>query len=100
VTVQSTSPGLSHREVIRIVNRYIGVEGGYLGDFSYRTHEEFYLEYCDLDINPFDYLEERVRPASGSSACLRRVRDHPAALQPFRDRDQLRRTTRRESSGA
>jgi hypothetical protein len=55
---QRGSSGLSHKEIIRIVNRYIGVSGGYLGDFSYRTHANFYPEYCDLDINPFDYLEE------------------------------------------
>ncbi len=53
-----TAAGLSSREIIRIVNRYIGVESGYLGDFSYRTHSEFYPEYCDLDLDPFDYLEE------------------------------------------
>ncbi|QQR76119.1 MAG: abortive infection family protein [Holophagales bacterium] len=35
-----------------MVNRYIGVAGGYLGDFSYRTHAEFYPEYCGLDIDP------------------------------------------------
>jgi hypothetical protein len=53
-----TAAGLSSREIIRIVNRYIGVESGYLGDFSYRTHSEFYPEYCDLDLDPFDYLAE------------------------------------------
>ena len=37
---------------MKIVNHYIGVEGGYLGDFSYRTHAEFYPLYCDLDIDP------------------------------------------------
>jgi hypothetical protein len=41
--------------VTRLVNRYIGVQGGYLGDFSYRTHADFYPEYCDLDINPYDF---------------------------------------------
>ena len=50
--------GLSEKEIMRIVNRYIGVSGGYLGDFSYRTHAEFYPEYCDLDIDPFEYLDE------------------------------------------
>src|SRR3954452_20643220 len=49
--------GLTNREIIRIVNRYIGVSGGYLGDFTYRTHEEFYPEYCDLELNPYDFLE-------------------------------------------
>ncbi|WP_241474151.1 abortive infection family protein [Mycolicibacterium neoaurum] len=47
--------GLTHQEVIKVVNRYIGVAGGYLGDFSYRTHAEFYPEYCDLDIDPNNY---------------------------------------------
>jgi hypothetical protein len=44
-------PGLTNREIEKLVHRYIGVDGGYLGDFSYRTHHEFYLE-LDLDINP------------------------------------------------
>ncbi|MBK6520253.1 MAG: abortive infection family protein [Polyangiaceae bacterium] len=30
----------------------MGVNGGYLGDFSYRTHFEFYPQFCDLDIDP------------------------------------------------
>jgi len=47
--------GLSSLEIAKIVNRYIGVFGGYLGDFSYRSHADFYPEYCDLDINPYDY---------------------------------------------
>lgn len=38
--------------VVKIVNRYIGTEGGYLGDFTYRTHKEFYPEYCDLVKDP------------------------------------------------
>src|SRR5688572_25454515 len=43
--------GLTNPEIMKIVNRYIGVAGGYLGDFSYRTHTDFYPEYCNLDIN-------------------------------------------------
>jgi hypothetical protein len=47
--------GLTPGEVITIVNRFIGVSGGYLGDFSYRSHDEFYAEYCDLpNIHPGD----------------------------------------------
>lgn len=41
--------------IIKVVNRYIGVSGGYLGDFSYRTHADFYTEYCDLDIDPYQF---------------------------------------------
>jgi hypothetical protein len=58
VNSQTASRGLSPREILRIVNRYIGVQGGYLGDFSYRTHAEFYREYCDLELDPFDYLHD------------------------------------------
>ena len=39
---------------MKVVNRYIGVEGGYLGDFTYRTHADFYPEYCDLEIDPYE----------------------------------------------
>ena len=40
-----------------MVNRYIGVEGGYLGmpdssRFTYKNHREFYPEYCDLIKDP------------------------------------------------
>lgn len=43
---------LTRPEIYKIVNDYIGVSYGYLGDFSYQTHREFYPYYCDLDINP------------------------------------------------
>ncbi len=46
---------LANSFVLKLANRYIGVNGGYLGDFSYRTHKEFYVEYCDVDINPDDF---------------------------------------------
>ncbi len=42
--------GLSRPEMFTVMNRYIGVRGGYLGDFSYRSHREFYAEFCDLEI--------------------------------------------------
>lgn len=45
---------MTDREITRIVNRYIGVAGGYLGlpdRFTYRTHADFYSEYCDLDVS-------------------------------------------------
>jgi hypothetical protein len=47
--------GLSNLEVMRVVEQYIGVDSGYLGDFSYRTHAEFYPLYCRLSISPADY---------------------------------------------
>ena len=51
---------LSRPEIYRLVNEYIGVSGGYLGDFSYRTHEEFYPQHCDLDID-MDALKGTTR---------------------------------------
>lgn len=47
-------------DIIEIVEEYIGVSGGYLGDFSYKTHREFYPFYCKLNINP-DELEGTTR---------------------------------------
>ena len=46
---------LTRSELYRLVNDYIEVSSGYLGDFSYRTHKEFYPYYCNLNINPYDY---------------------------------------------
>lgn len=46
---------LSNIEVMKVVNGYIGVDGGYLVGFSYRSHEEFYPMYCGLDIDPSQY---------------------------------------------
>ena len=47
--------GMSKMDIKRLVNRYVGVSGGYLGDFSYRTHSDFYPEFCNLDIDPHQY---------------------------------------------
>ncbi len=46
--------GLKKLEISKLVYKYIGVSGGYLGDFSYRSHHEFYVE-LDLDIDPSTY---------------------------------------------
>jgi hypothetical protein len=46
--------GLTRGEIHRVVNLYIGVNAGYLGDFTYRSHHDFYVE-LDLDINPYPY---------------------------------------------
>lgn len=44
---------LSEQDAMKVTTRYIGVEGGYLGDFSYRSHTDFYPEYCGIyDIFP------------------------------------------------
>jgi Abortive infection C-terminus len=50
-----SAEAMTNREIMRVVNRWIGVSGGYLGDFSYRTHADFYPEFCDLDIDPYAF---------------------------------------------
>lgn len=48
---------LTDQEISRLVNRYIGVDSGYLGDFTYRSHTDFYPEYCDIhDVYPDEIL--------------------------------------------
>ncbi|HEX8411818.1 MAG TPA: abortive infection family protein [Thermoanaerobaculia bacterium] len=44
--------GLTKAEIARVINDYIGVDGGYLQDFSYTKLDEFYPYYCDLDVEP------------------------------------------------
>jgi hypothetical protein len=44
---------LTPKEINKLVYKYIGVNGGYLGDFNYRTHRDFYAD-LDLDIDPDD----------------------------------------------
>jgi len=53
IAAAAPSPGLTGLEVMKVVNDYIGDArgAGYLGDFSYRTHDEFYSRYCDLDVD-------------------------------------------------
>lgn len=42
---------LTKGEVLRLMNDYIGIESGYLGDFSRRTLDEFYPIYCEEEID-------------------------------------------------
>lgn len=46
---------LTPSEILTIVNQYIGVNSGYLADFTYRTFSEFFVEYCNLTIDPKQY---------------------------------------------
>lgn len=45
---------LGRKEVNSVVS-YIGINGGYLGDFTYSSHADFYPSFCDLDINPYEW---------------------------------------------
>jgi hypothetical protein len=52
---------LTSGEIMRVVNLFIGVSGGYLSDFSYRSHEDFYAEYCDLEIEMDLWPDRKTR---------------------------------------
>jgi hypothetical protein len=55
VSDEERARALTKAEVNRLVYKYIGVStDGYLGDFSYPKHEQFYAD-LDLDIDPNDY---------------------------------------------
>jgi hypothetical protein len=61
---------LKKSEIQKVVNKYVGVSGGYLGDFSYRSHQEFYID-LDLDVDPSKYTgttRERFIKILGESA--------------------------------
>lgn len=49
----NASSGLTGAEIMRVVNAYIGVDGGYLNGFTYPGLSEFYPLYCELAIDPF-----------------------------------------------
>lgn len=90
--------GLTKGEIIRLVNAYIGVSGGYLGDLSYRTHTEFYPEYCELDIDPAQYtgttrgrfiaILERSDPATQARILRGVLRKYPPGSTETRTPEQ------------
>jgi hypothetical protein len=62
--------GLTKSEINKLVHKYLGVSVGYLADFTYRSHHEFYMD-LDLDINPNQYdgtTRERFIKILGESA--------------------------------
>jgi len=46
---------LTRREISILVHKWIGVPGGYLGDFSYSSHQRFWLEACDVHVDTATY---------------------------------------------
>lgn len=68
---------LRSSEIHWIVHQYIGVDGGYLGDFSYKTHREFYSAFCDLDLDLDTFAGKTTRERF--IAVLRGVEGHQQA---------------------
>ena len=53
-TGEEQARALTLAEIDWVARGYIGVSQGYLGDFSYRTHRDFYRD-IGLDVQPDDY---------------------------------------------
>lgn len=91
---------LTRRDIYQLVNDYIGVSGGYLGDFSYRTHHEFYPYFCDLDIDPseiegttrerFIQILENASPAEQAKILRGTFEKYPVDHFPEEERAQKR----------
>lgn len=42
---------LTRAEITKLAYKWIGVDGGYLGRFSYASHDRFWLDVCDVPIS-------------------------------------------------
>jgi len=78
---------LELQDIKFVVNQWIGVHGGYLGDFSYRTHADFYPEYCGLDdIDPDTYegtTRERFEQILGETDSLAQAKVLRGILEKY-----------------
>lgn len=69
---------MTEREIHKLVEEYIGTDGGYLSGFSYSIHDSFYLKYCDLDVNVGEY---RARGLTTRRAFAQILRDQKPRAQ-------------------
>ena len=65
---------LKDLEINKLVYGYIGVKGGYLDDFSYNSHRQFYID-LGLDIIPDIY------PGTTKERFITILKEQPAAVQ-------------------
>ena len=54
-TKEDDESRLTRKEISHLVHNWIGVNGGYLGDFSYSRHDRFWLEVCDISVSTSDF---------------------------------------------
>lgn len=96
---------LATSEVHWVAVSYIGVSEGYLGDFSQRTHREFYPAFCDLSLDPDSYPGRTTREkfiavlnaadAKSQAAILRGVsRKFPQGSEAHRTPEALKHLAR------
>jgi hypothetical protein len=66
------------REINKLVEDYIGTNGGYLNHFTYSKHDRFYHVYCDADIDVPSYRQKRYITRT---AFIQILRDSPPRQQ-------------------
>lgn len=66
------------RDINKLVEDYIGTNGGYLNHFSYSKHDRFYHVYCDVDV---DVSEYRQRGHTTRTAFIEILKDSPPRQQ-------------------
>ena len=90
---------LTRREIGRLVHNWIGVSGGYLGNFSYARHDRFWLDVCDVcvDTSGFDGTTRECFEhtlfevdASDQAAALRAILEEYPPQQQDPDRPKYR----------
>jgi hypothetical protein len=72
------SGGLSEGEMMSLLYDYIGVDGGYLWGFSYRSHEEFYPRFCNVRL---DVARLREQHGTTRNTFLAIIREAAPSLQ-------------------
>ncbi len=71
---------LTRREIRRLVYNWIGVDGGYLGAFSYNSHDRFWLENCDLPVDTGSFAGT-TRACFEETLYQAKARDQASALR-------------------
>ncbi|MHB1584469.1 MAG: abortive infection family protein [Acidimicrobiales bacterium] len=90
---------LTRREVEALTYDWIGVEGGYLGDFTYHKHDRFWRQVCDIEVdtNAFPgttrecFVETLLHAAPvHQAAVLRAILDDYPPLEPDQAKPKFR----------
>jgi hypothetical protein len=69
---------MTDREIHRLVEDYIGTDRGYLCGFTYSKHNNFYVQYCDMDVDVPSY---RARGLTTRRAFIAILKDSKAREQ-------------------
>lgn len=102
-TASTESQRLTRKEISRLVHNWIGLNGGYLGDFSCASHERFWMETRDRHVSTAEFagttracFEDTLFGASAQdqAAALRAIlEDYPPVDSPDPALPKFRTTT-------